>query len=294
MKKREKILAILFGVIVLGLLGNQLFKTALQGPLELRKAAVHRKQRQIVALEKSLTKARQAAKELAVWESQSLPSDTGQARHLYQEWLTKLINRIGLTGLTTHAADPVNRKGFYSMLAFSVRGRGTLEQLVDFLFEFYRADYLHQIQSLDITPNPQNDQLELSISIEALVLPGADRKDRLTRRKSDRLASHSVADYQPIVQRNIFHIGGSGPDATDHAFLTAVTEAGGQLEAWFTLRTTGKTLKLRKGEALKVGPFHGTIVEMDGADVVIESEDERWLLTVGENLAQATSLPPEY
>ncbi|MFV2066623.1 MAG: hypothetical protein ACC645_06545 [Pirellulales bacterium] len=296
MKKREKNLAVVFGAIVLGLLGNQLFKTAFRGPLESRKAAVARKERQIKSLEKSLAKAREAAKELAVWQSQSLPSDTSQAGHLYQEWLTKLVNRIGLTVKTTTASDPVNRKGFYHMLVFSVRGRGTLEQLVEFLFEFYSADYLHKIQSLDITPNPQNDQLDVTVSIEALVLPGADRKDRLTRHKSDRLASRSLADYRPIVQRNIFHIGGSGPDATDHAFLTAVIDVGGQPEAWFTLRTTDKTLKLRKGQKLEVGPFRGTIVEIEieGADVVIESDDERWLLTVGENLAQATSLPPEH
>jgi hypothetical protein len=294
MKQREKWLALLFASVVAIYCGNWLFETALRQPLETRRGGIEKLKTRIEKLQNELSNARESAKVLAVWESQSLPADVGQARHLYQEWLTQLVNAIGLTDLNVSSSEPANRKGNFDALSFSVRGRGTLEQLVEFLFEFYSADHLHQIQTLDITPNAQTEQLDLSVTVEALVLPGADRKDRLTLRKSNRLASASLADYMPIPERNLFRIGGSSPDATDHAYLTAVIDAGGQMEAWFTLRASDKSLRLRQGDKIDVGHFHGTVAEIADADVVIESDGERWLMTVGESLAQASSLPPEY
>jgi len=294
MKKRERILAIGFGALVLAYAANWLFETALQGPLDSRRGAIARQEKKIGKLETQLRQAQKAAKELTIWEAQSLPTDVGQALSLYQAWLTGLINEVGLNDLNVNSDKPVSRKGNYEKLSFSVRGRGTLSQLVAFLYEFYSAGHLHQIQKLDITPTSQDDSLDLSITIEALVLPGADRESQLSTQTSERLASNSLADYQSIVERNLFRFGGSSSDATDQTFLTAVVDVNGRLEAWFTSRTTDEVLKLQRGQTIDIGPFHGTIVEIEAADVVVESEeDERWLLTVGENLAQASSLPPE-
>ena len=113
-------------------------------------------------------------------------------------------------------------------------------------------------------------------------------------RDSQRLASAALADYDPIVQRNLFGIGGS-PDPTDHTYLTAVSSVDGEPQVWFTLRAAGEVLKLRKGDGLEVGQFSGTIAEIEGSDVVIEADDgERWLLTLGESLTDAYALPPEF
>jgi len=296
MKTREKILAVAFGLLAVGYGGNWLFDTALQVPLNQRHAALAREQKKIQVLETKLRQAREAGKELTEWEAQSLPSDVGQARRLYQAWLTEMLNRIGLSDLNFSAGSPVNRKGYFDVLSFAVRGRGTLSQLVALLFEFYSADHLHQIQKLDITPSSQgSDLLDLSISIEALVLPGANRREELSTRVSQRLASGTLADYQAIVKRNLFRFGGTGADATDYTYLTAVINVNDQLEAWFTSRNTGEVVKLHQGETIDIGQFRGTIIDIEGSDIVVESDDEeRWLLTVGENLAQASALPPEF
>ena len=100
-------------------------------------------------------------------------------------------------------------------------------------------------------------------------------------------------DYLPVVRRNFFGVGGS-PDPTDFTWLTAVSSVDGQPQAWFTLRSEDRVLKLREGESLDVGQFHGTIAAIDDADVILQSEGERWLMTIGENLSQAFALPPEY
>ena len=93
--------------------------------------------------------------------------------------------------------------------------------------------------------------------------------------------------------------GTSGPvDPTDHTFLTGINYVNGEPEAWFTLRMADDPdqalLKLRTGSSLQIGQFSGTVVRIDEDDVVLEADGERWLLGIGESLAQAYALPPEY
>ena len=134
-----------------------------------------------------MSQARAAVKQLELWQRRSLPSDPQVARSLYQAWLLGLVGRVGLGNHSVDAGEPRNRGGYYQ-ISFTVQGRGSLEQLTAFLHEFYSAGHLHQIQSLVITPAGRNDMLDLSITIEALALAGADRKDRLTSEKSTLLA----------------------------------------------------------------------------------------------------------
>jgi len=293
MKSRKNILLAAFAAMLLIYVGNWLWENMVEAPLEKRRAKTVRLQEDVEKRKLQLARARKAAKELAVWEDQSLPSDTEVARSLYQAWLLELVEHVKLANPHVDSGNPVGRKGLYHALSFSLRGRGTLRQLTVLLFEFYRADHLHQVRSLGITPLEGADQLDLSISIEALVLPGADREDRLSRQTSDRLASAELADYEMIVRRNLFG-SGDGFDPTDHTYLTAVTYSDGQAEAWFTMRVNDKVLKLRKGQNLQVGQFNGTVAEIADTDVILESDGERWLLTVGENITQAFALPPEY
>ena len=292
-KTRKNILLAAFAAILFLYVGNWLLENVVEAPLEKRRGRTDRLQKDIEKRKLQLVRARKAAKELAVWEAQSLPSDTEVARSLYQAWMLELVGHVKLANPHVDSGNPTSRKGMYHALSFSVRGRGTLEQLTLLLFEFYRADHLHQIRSLRITPLERTDQLDLSISIEALVLPGADREDRLSPATSDRLASPELADYEMIVRRNLFG-SGDGFDPTDHTYLTAVTYSDGQPEAWFTMRVDDTVLKLRKGQILRVGHFNGTVAEIAEVDVILESEGERWLLTIGENLTQASALPPEY
>ena len=46
--------------------------------------------------------------------------------------------------------------------------------------------------------------------------------------------------------------------------------------------------------AFQIGPVAGTIAEIVGSEVIIESDGERWLLTLGDRLVDAYALPPEF
>ncbi|MGD9644384.1 MAG: hypothetical protein AB7U73_01645 [Pirellulales bacterium] len=294
MKKRERILAIVVGLMVAGVVGNWFFSRMLQGPLAQRQDRVKKLKSDIEKRQAHLRRARQAGIKLAAWQKQSLPSNVEVASSLYQDWLLDLLGRAGFKSPHVDRGEPLAKKGVFHRLPFAVRGRATLGELTQFLYEFYRADHLHQISRIGITPLPKSDLLDLSLSIEALVLPRAESEDQLTTRRSETLASERIEDYQPIVARNLFGQGGGGTDPAEFVLLTAVTDVGGQTQAWLSLRSTGEVLKLRPGDSFEVGQFRGTILEISPPDVVIQSDDERWLLTLGDKLSQATALPPDF
>lgn len=295
MQKREKILAAVVGLLLVAVGGNWLFERTLQGPLEEKRATVERLKREIDGKTDQLRQARQAGRLLDEWNKQSLPSDEKRANQVYTAWLLELVERAGFDQPKVDSVKQVRKQGIYNELWFSVAGRVTLDELTRFLYDFYRVDHLHQIERLSISPVRGSQELDVTLSIAALALPGADRKDTLTKRISTRLASAALADYLPLVERNVFgEGGGSGFDAADFAVLTAINYVDGRAEAWFHVRTTDQRLKLAQGERFEVGQFRGVIAEIDAPDVIIESGDERWLLTLGESLPNATALPPEF
>ncbi|NUQ66571.1 MAG: hypothetical protein HUU20_29260 [Pirellulales bacterium] len=292
-KYRKYILYGALGTMLLFYAGDWLLQNALEGPLQARRDKVAQLEADIEKREGQLLQAREIRKQLDALAARSLPANVEVARSLYQGWLLELVNYVELAGPNVDSGEPVGRRGMFQVISFSVRGRGTLEQLTRFLYVFYNAGHLHQIRSLAITPLKESDQLDLAVSIEALVLPGADRTARLTGLRSDRLAYRDLKDYDVIVRRNLFGAGGAS-DATDYTYLTAVNYVNGKPEAWFDVRTETKLLKLREGQTLEIGPFQGRIAEIADTDVILECGDERWLLTIGENLAQASALPPEF
>lgn len=290
---RTKILFSLLGLVLLYYGGDWLWRHAVEGPLESRRLKKERLQKDLDKRTDELAQARDDAKQLALWQEQSLPSDPQVARSLYQAWLLRLVGKAGLANPNVDSGDPVSRKGLYQSIAFSVQGRGTIEQLTQFLYGFYRAGHLHQIRSLSITPVGKTDQLDLAISVEALILPGKSDSEGLNPTPSDRLAWDRIEDYAVIARRNLFGSAGTS-DPTEQAYVTTIQYVNGQPQVWLTLRTEDRVLKLQPGDSFQVGAFTGKVLEIEGDDVVLEADGLRWLVSLGENLAQAWALPPEY
>jgi len=290
--------------------GEWLLDNLIQGPIEVARGRRTQLERDVQQRETSLQRLREAGKLLATWEDQSLPADTEAARSLYQAWLVELVDDVGWASPSVTSSEPVARAGLYYTLSFSVRGRGTLEQLTQFLFAFYQADLLHQLRSLTITPLQRSEYLDLSLAIETLILQPAaaagakkeaaaaaenvyEQFRRRTWRVSDRLAFDTVAAYDVIVRRNLFALGG-GFDPTDHTYLTSITLVNGEPEVWFTNRATDEVVKLRAGGRLQLGPLTFLLAEVLDTDVIIETDGERWLLSLGDKITDAHALPPEF
>jgi len=295
MQPREKILAGLVAILVVAYGGNWIFAKMLRGPLEERRAKVAALKEEIQDKQLELARARQAGKQLTEWRELSLPADVPMARTLYQGWLVQQITEHEFDKPNVDAGDAVEKRGIYQRLPFTVRGEVELARLTDFLYEFYRAGHLHQIQRIGLTPLEDGQRLDVSMTIEALVLPGTSRTEELNDGVSNRLAYASRNNYDAIVERNIFARYGAGQvSPADQAFLTAILDVDEQPQAWITLRASGEVLKLRPGDPLTVGRLSGHVVAIDRPDVVLSINDQRWLLTLGEPLSQADALPPEF
>ncbi len=292
MPYRKQILTAVFAVLLLFYGGDWLLRNVVWDPLAGIHAETATLQKRIDQRETFLEQARRARVRLDVWRSHSLPSDVEVARSLYQAWLLELVDHVGLAKPSVDSDRPVSRPGGLRMHAFTVRGRGTLEQLTSLLVEFYRAAHLDQIRSLVIAPVAGSDEFQLTLSIEALSLPGAKHENTLCADTSDRLVYQDPSAYELIVRRNLFRTGGA-VDATETTQLTGVTYEDGVAVAWFTVHTTGETVKRRTAENLQVGHFSGVVTEIVDSDLILESDGQRWLLTIGDKLSEACALPPE-
>ena len=314
---RKIILVLAAGAMLLYFGGDWATEKWVEGPEIVKLGQIDKLQKGVKAAKQSLSAVESDVQWMAYYESRSLPSNTEVARSLYVAWLAELIQYAELSSPSLNPGEPVNRKGGFKSISFSIRVRGNLEQLTVFLFEFYNAPHLHKIQSLSLTPIPKTNQLDVSIAIETLVLPFADREEELSQvrladipdRSAERLASATLGAYRPILDRNLFAIGDPGTDPADHTVLTGVNYVDGAAEAWFTTRTNGETLRLRIGDRLiqdgdqirKVDTHEkpgltteiGRVAAMKDSDLILERDGERWLLTIGETLAQAYALPPE-
>jgi len=290
------VLGALLVLLLLWLAGEQVI-SYLRAPLDRKRNHAAQLAKRIEKASTRLRRAEKAAGKLKSWQERALPSDPAAARSEYQAWLLELVGRTELAGPSVSSGEPALRGGLYYTINFSLQATGTLDQWTRFLFDFYRAGHLHQIRSIGITPIGRKDELTLSLAIEALALPSADRIDTLTAETADRLAFDTLEDYRGIAERNLFGVSGL-VDPVDHAYLTAINYVDGEPKAWFTLRTETdpdrSLVKLGVGESLQVGHFRGTVIDIDPEDVILQAAGQRWLVAVGESLAEALALPPGF
>jgi hypothetical protein len=344
MQQRERRLAQITGIVAL-IAAVQFGYTFIQGAFDER-------QSRIGALEQDLTdkgsaqiRGKRAKKRIEEWNKRSLPSNLDRARSLYQNWLANKVEDLRLAKAEVSSGPAIPRQGIYNRLPFMVRGQGNLGQITQLLYEFYRADHLHQVQRLSLTPiaapggdasaqasmpsaageqtaqpafgppggfgpgmfgmrgmfggrgMPGMDQMtlfDISMSIEALVLPGADRSDQLNAAASKRLAFEELDDYRrPITRRNIFAPYVERPQSGDEsqdAYITAVMKVDGRLQAWLSFRNLGMIRKLREGDRVDVGSVHATVVTIREQAIEIESDGKRRKVSLGSSLAESQEL----
>ncbi len=248
--RRKPLLLAGLGLIAVFYSGDWVWTNWIEKPKQLRKTQIVALQAKIKEYDqKYIAPAQRDVQWLRYWYSQSLPANPAVAQSLYRAWLLEVGEYVGLIGRTVEPSEPARRGAFYAM-NFSLRGRGTLEQLTQFLYEFYNAGHLHKVTSVSVTPVGSGGLLDLSLAIETLIIPQANRSG-LGTGQAFRLASLSLDDYQVIPNRNLFSVGGGGSvDPVSHTYLTAVNYVNNEPQAWFTLRTTGAVMKLGRDDQL--------------------------------------------
>jgi len=286
---RQQILLGLLAIIGIIHVGDWVLTSVIEGPLRELRGTNEQVQAEIRKYEKALAAARTAGKRIEQWQTLSLPSDTETSRTLYRTWLVDLVAKTRLQNPTVDSGSPGNRYGLYRTLPFNLRARASLDQISQFLFTFTQAGHLHRISSLNLSPVGSEGQFEVSLSIEAVLLPGVERR-QLTRRKSDVLASASLSEYAGISRRNIFGSASGYVDPHEDTIVSAITYSNGQPKVWITQRSEDRVWKFRLNESVEVGDFHGRISHINDEQVVIKTDSGSWQLRIGQSFANLTGV----
>jgi hypothetical protein len=295
MNPRERILAgILAGLLVV--VGGAFVTLQLVlSPIQERNKRIISETDEIESKSQQLTQIKKDLSRLEKWKQLSLPQNVTLARREYEQYLSNLLLHSGFASgsfaLTPKPPDtrssPVmsGKKPIFTRLTFLVAGPARLENLVKFLVEFYRTPLMHEIKTLSIDRNkatgtgPQrNDDLDINMTVEALIVTDGDNRNFLLPNIDRRLLAIDVVmgmqgnsglglavwsgrttglavpsrNYEAIASKNIFI--GPAPvaakktedvDVTELVRLTDITKNLGSFEGNLWDRWNNQTTRLR-------------------------------------------------
>jgi hypothetical protein len=300
LQRREKILASAAGgLILIGVLWFLFFAGGGHSLSSLREEYTNKEAE--IEKQKNLLKATtRDADRLDDWRRRALPSKIEIAQSLYQNWLQEIAAKAKFRQLKI---DPIKEIGVkrtsFKQFSVTLHCRTSLEDLGAFLFSFYSAGHLHQIRHLDIKPQADNPrELDVTVTIEALSMPDADRTDQLTKESGRGLQLANLEDYgKAIGTRNFFTAaatqGPAGPDPLQNIFVTGITEVDGVQQVWIQDRTSGKKWILKEGEEVQAGPIHGRVQTIESnREVVLDINGRLRQFRYGENLTQGKDISP--
>jgi len=167
MSPRTKALAIGIFIALLAYQGFEMVSDSLlTGPRKKLQNEIKKSEKRVAGYEKTNGAGEKALDALPAWEVQSLPANTDTASKDYKNWLLIMVKRSGLENVNVEASRSITKKkGVYDALSFSLRGKGTLEQLTAFLYEFYQTNMAHRIESLSLTPMRSTGQIDISAAL---------------------------------------------------------------------------------------------------------------------------------
>jgi len=207
MTKREKQLAVVSGsllvVTVLWSIGLWLSGTFGSSAKRLQTLEA-----ELAQLERADTLRLQAVMSIADYEKRSLPSTLSDARTAYQKWLLATAEKHFGKAITFIGPSESANRDIYHQFSYTVGGQGNLQQLTEFLYDFYSIDSLHRIRSMNVQTIDDSKDLRITLVIEALALPGAPSSNELNAVVSEdrlRYKDSTLDDYsKAILNRNLF------------------------------------------------------------------------------------------
>lgn len=193
MNPRERILVIVLMLLIFGGGGGALATFAYAIPMWERHKAIQLRKIEIQAKQKKMQDLQLTRAKLEQMKQKSLPADPdpelASTQRNYVQYLRTMITRSGVGGesLKINFQKPDTRnipvlaakKPAYTRLTFTVdQAHGDLASIVRLLENFYRAGMMHKINKISVTrprtPRSKPTDLDLSLTIEALVVTGAE------------------------------------------------------------------------------------------------------------------------
>lgn len=179
----------------------------------------------------------QANRRMNYYNSVALPANFEVANNEYGSWLKLLIEK---EGMSISSFQPRDAGSLRASLAdkeigrkkrFIVQARSNLKQLNEFLKKFYAVDVLHRIDTLKVVPitegtgkkKVRSGELSLSMTFETLSLNDAGERDDFLEQTTN--LARDDAEYDKILQRNIFGPANNPPTLTARKRIEVYTDS---------------------------------------------------------------------
>jgi len=339
MNSRERfLLGILIVIVgVLGYLMMQPFST-LRQRIEAAQKDIDAKADELKREEREIVKITQRDPRLSQWRVLSLPESKNRtpeemARHIsriqvdYEKYLYDLLrrNEFAASSINITSRPPENKsspvlggKGpVYNRLTFTVQGQANFKGVVLMLNDFHRTSLLHQVRNLSIlrpqTPRQgaTRDDLDVALTVEALLITGADKRDALMPASTTprpRVLAEPSRDYENMLVKNIYTGTVSAPgrlsedknDVLRFVKLTMLYSKGRRWEASLydqakggdeKLLTTGSLRDFSISDKYGTDVLAGTVLDINQRSLYFRSEDRYYRLRLGDFLGESLEEP---
>ena len=232
------------------------------------------------------------------WQRQSLPAHLDIAKSLYQDWLRQELSESGLSVRELNESSSRGSLKHFRQATFVINAQGTLAELTEFLYRFYQSNHLHRISAASLTPTRSRQALTITLSVDALSLPGCPRSDRLAEGASDTFSAPLEELRDQVVSRNMFvpynpetqpdqQVGSASDDQASQAFVSSMTKGAGGWQMSIRMHDSGKLRYSRQGDRIEIGQFSGEVLQLDGRRAIVAREDGQVEIQLGQNLSQA-------
>jgi len=301
LQKREKILAWAAGVL-LAVVAVQFVYSSLGSPRGNLKAQRAALVAEVQKKKNRLLSARRAPEILQRRRERSLPAAPEIAQSRYEMWLRQLATTARLSDAKISYRSRQHVGDVYYALRFSLRAKGTIADLTEFLHGFYSAGYLHQIIGLTITPNDNGAMLDVNMTVDALSLAGAAAKDKLPPADPQRALAKLDVYREKIAGRNIFapfapvvpQMRTAAPpetvDPLKFTELNGIVSVGNRQQVWINAKLTDDHYELFEGEEVEISTVKCKVLRIGQRDAEIEIDGKRYLVSYGKSLRDGTPL----
>jgi hypothetical protein len=290
MNLREKLLAAAVVALVAAWAGSS-WLADYRDALAARRTAVEDAKIRLLEANSALTKGRKAVEQLEHWQDRSLPSNRETALSLYKAWLLAKAKDAGLAVDDIKPSPRTVTSPAYAAVGYQMEASGSLSAVAAMLYEFYRSPQLQQITHLRLSRPVGQSQLQLTLEVEALSLPGAVATNTLPTGDPRPLRLASLEAYQKnLVERDLVTVytpRGTTPESTPDSqaarFSATVPGAGG-LQAWINIPATGETLHLSAGDTLTVAGLDAKVVSIEPRALVLQTGETTLRVALGQPL----------
>jgi hypothetical protein len=203
MNQRERILAIVVGVLMVAVVG-WVVQGWIASAFEKRQQEITRLEGELNAHKRRIDQGQRAARTIAQFEQRSLPSNPDVARSHYHDWLLAEMGKAGLIEPTIKTGASQEARNLYIAQEFGVTAKGTLPQMVDLLHALYSVDLLHRLKDFSAEPIKDSKLLDIKMTVQALSMQNAASASELMLRPAQRLKlADREAYHKLIVGRNL-------------------------------------------------------------------------------------------